>query len=143
MTKLPYTHNRGFSLIEVMVVVGLVGLLLAATIPGMSAYLRSSRFRGAVNTLAADFHQARSLSTSERRTYEIRFTSGGYSVIQTASADTLHRRTMPPGVTCAASGTATFFPWGLSTPVDVTVSCSGGGTSRVLSLAANGSVHGD
>lgn len=132
---------RGFSLIELMVVIGLLGLLVAMTIGGVSGYMRTARVSGAANTLAADLRYARSLASAERKTYAISFGTNTYSLLRLSPTTMVRTRALPRGVACAASDTAKFFPWGLTTPATITV--SGSGRSNVVRLFANGSVsHG-
>lgn len=132
--------DRGFTMTELMVVMVVIGLIAAMAVPGVSKFNRSSKFVGAVNTLVADVHEARSLASAKRKTFQINFTSAGYTILQTAPVDTLRTRKYPKNVTCTATGSATFFPWGLTTPTNITV--TNGYSSRVIRVIANGSVLG-
>ena len=114
-------------------------ILLSISIPAVAGYLHTSRLTGAVNMLAADIHQTRSLATMQRRTYQIAFDSTSYSVVQGNTR--VRRRMLPTGVTCAAPDSATFFAWGLTVPVAVTV--ANRGASTTLQVSANGSVSHD
>ena len=61
-------QHRGFSLIELMVVVLVAGLLLAITTPAINRFLIAARLRDAGSRLAGEMRQARqkSVSTSNR-----------------------------------------------------------------------------
>jgi prepilin-type N-terminal cleavage/methylation domain-containing protein len=132
---------RGFSLIELLVVIGVMGLLVAMTIPGISGLIRSTRVTGAANMLAADLRYAHSLASSERKTYAVTFGSNKYAVVRMSPVSTIRTRSLPRGVACAASDTAKFFAWGLTTPATITM--SGGGRSNVVRLSATGRVTHD
>jgi Tfp pilus assembly protein FimT len=129
---------RGFSLVELAIVLTTIGLVTAAGVLGMSRYVRSSQFGGAVNTFVSDVHEARAMATAQRRQYRISFQTGRYHVVQITPLDTVLVRPMPRNVTCSSTGTVTFFPWGLTTPADVTI--TSGSKSRVVRVRANGSV---
>jgi prepilin-type N-terminal cleavage/methylation domain-containing protein len=132
---------RGFSLLEIMVVMAVFGILLAIAAPSVVGYVRSSRLAGATNTLMADLYQTRALANAQRKTYTIVFQPGAYRVNRVSPASTMRTRQLPPGVSVAATGTATFYAWGLATPVVITMAnCDG---SKGIRLAANGSVTHD
>jgi prepilin-type N-terminal cleavage/methylation domain-containing protein len=128
----------GFSLIELMIVVGIFGLLMAIAVPAVGGYLRSTRLSGASHMLEADFHYAHSLAHEQSKTYQILFQQGSYTLQRVSPAATVRTRVMPPGVTCAATDTAKFYAWGLTKPVVVTMTNSRG--SQVVRLQTNGSI---
>ena len=138
------THRpdaKGFSLLELMVVVGVFGLLVAISIPGISGYLRATRIKGAADTMAADLRYARSLSSAQRKTYAVLFNSNTYSLVRMSPLGVVRTRTLPQGVACAAPDTANFYAWGLTDPVAITVSDHD--RSRTVRLSATGSVTND
>jgi Tfp pilus assembly protein PilE len=134
-------RDEGFTLIELVVIVGLIGVLFAMAVPSVSGFLRSSRVTGASNTLVADLRYGRSLASAQRKSYQISFTGSSYTLSAVSPVQTITRRTLPSGVTCSASGTATFFSYGLTTPVTVRM-VAGHDTSAVI-LGVNGSVTRD
>ncbi|HTO89890.1 MAG TPA: GspH/FimT family pseudopilin [Candidatus Sulfotelmatobacter sp.] len=130
--------ERGFTLAELMVVISILGLLFALTVPTVSSFMRSSRLVGAAQTLEADIHYAHTIASTSRKTCIILFSGATYQVEQLNPTTTLLTREMPNGVSCSASDTATFYPWGLTDPVSVTVSDSH--DSSVVQIASNGRV---
>lgn len=137
----PRPDWSGFTLTEVMIVVSILGLLLAASMPAMSRYMRSTRLTGTVRTLVADIHHTHSLATMQRKTYLIVFGTSEYAIVQADPPDTVQTRALPKGFVCAASDTATFFAWGLTAPAAITL--TSGGLSRTVQLATNGGVTHD
>jgi Tfp pilus assembly protein FimT len=131
-------HSSGFTLIELVVIVGLMGLLLLFAVPATKRYMDSNRMTGAANTLAADMHEAHTLASAENRTYSIVFGASSYALVRGNPVVTVRTRQLPSGVTATASDTATFYAWGLSDPV--TVRLLGKRDSAVVRLATNGSV---
>jgi len=130
--------EKGFSLLELMIVVGVFGVLVAASVPAISGSIRTARLQGAAQTLASDLRYARSLASAERKNFQVTFGANSYSVSRVSPASVVRVRTMPRGVSLSASGTATFYAWGLAQPASVTVSDHR--SSSVVQLAANGSV---
>jgi hypothetical protein len=96
---------------------------------------------GASNTLVADLRFGHSLASTQRKSYQILFSGSSYTLCSVSPLTTITTRTLPRGVTCASSGTATFYAWGLTTPVTVRM-IAGRDTSAVL-LGANGGVTRD
>lgn len=138
MIRVSGRQPSGFSVVELMVVIGISGLMIATTVPAVSGLLRSSRLAGAANTLVADLHHARALATEERTTFAIEFSADSYSLVRVSPRAAITDRELPSEVACAASDTATFFAWGLTTPITITMNNPSG--SRTIQLAANGNV---
>lgn len=130
--------EKGFSLLELMIVVGVFGILVAVSVPAISGSIRTARLQGAAQTLASDLRFARSLASAERRNFQVTFGSSSYSLSRVSPAAVVRVRTLPRGVTLNSSGTATFYAWGLTQPASITVSDHR--SSNVVQLAANGSV---
>lgn len=55
-------RQRGFTLIEMLVVVGIIGLTAAATLPNLVGYVRSSRIRAAQDDVANALQRARNVA---------------------------------------------------------------------------------
>ncbi len=53
------SRHRGFTLVELMVTVGLVGILLSAVIPNMRTFLRNNQLSGGVNDMLHSIQVAR------------------------------------------------------------------------------------
>ncbi|MEQ1831635.1 MAG: GspH/FimT family pseudopilin [Candidatus Eisenbacteria bacterium] len=115
-------HNaRGFTLIEMLVIISVLGTVMAFAAPPMSRFVRTNRVTGATNTVAGDLRYARSLASSQRRTYEVRVTPTSYSIVCVSPASTVLTRTLDHGVHFAASDTMTFFAYGLTESATLTL----------------------
>jgi prepilin-type N-terminal cleavage/methylation domain-containing protein len=129
---------KGFSLVEMSVLMVVFGIMAAITVAGTSQLVRSSQLSGTTNTLLADMRYARTLATTECSEFQIRFAASGYSIVRVSPLRTAVNRTCPRGVTLAASDTASFYAWGLVSPVTVTI--NGGPGTNVVQLAASGNI---
>lgn len=135
-------HNEsGFTLLELMAVVGIFGLLLAISVPGVTGGARRARLKGASETLAADLRYARSMATAQRRTFAVAFHANSYSVVRLSQPITVLTRQLPSGITCSAPDTAKFFAWGLTEAATITVTDSQ--RSKTVQMLATGSVSHD
>ena len=133
------SNRQGMTLVEVMVVVGIIGLLAAISVPAFSSYVRSNRLATSVDHLAADLQMARTTSIANGRI--IRFAASGdvYRLIDMAAGDTLITRRLERGVTLAADASVRFFPWGISDAGSFNlVGCNG---DRTVSLLPTGVVE--
>lgn len=55
-------HERGFTLIELMVVVGIIGLTAAVALPSIAGYVRSNRIRTGQDLVASALQKARNMA---------------------------------------------------------------------------------
>ena len=59
-TRVQQRRDRGFSLIELIVVVAIVAVMAAAALPAISNYIRNYRIKGAAQVVAGEVQTARS-----------------------------------------------------------------------------------
>ena len=86
------SETSGFTLIELMIIVVIMGIVLAMTAPGVSRFVASSRLAGARSALMGDLRYARSLATTGGGTYEMRLDSTSYSIVRVSPSSTVLRR---------------------------------------------------
>src|SRR5258706_10552435 len=67
---------RGFTLLELMIVVVMIGVLVALGIPSISAQMRDRRTNQAAHQVALLFRQARSLAMGRGAAVLVHFDSG-------------------------------------------------------------------
>ena len=57
-------REHGFTLIELMIAVGLTGLLLSMAVPALDIFVSNARQTGAINDFVSTIHQARSTAVT-------------------------------------------------------------------------------
>lgn len=99
--------QKGFSLVEVLIVIAIIGIVAAIAIPNLQRYATNSRLKSAAREIMGDIFWCRERTISENRLYRIAFNispvntytieqcnnggsscTTGYSVIQTKSPTT-------------------------------------------------------
>lgn len=70
-TRLLPKNAQGFSLIELMVAITLLGVLLAVGLPGLGSFVTSNRLTAQINDLVADLSLARNEASTRGRNVNI------------------------------------------------------------------------
>jgi prepilin-type N-terminal cleavage/methylation domain-containing protein len=81
--------TRGFTLTELMIVVSIMGLLLAVSVPGIQRYLRSWRLNGEASSMAMSMRAARSAAVNKNIDVVFVFdqSEGEYYYVEDANGD--------------------------------------------------------
>jgi type II secretion system protein H len=133
-------RERGFSLLEMVMVLAVAALIAAVVIPSLPGAIESARLRGSAEEVRAVFTLARSLAVSEARSRSVvfDFARGEYGIDGDA-----RKGLLPEGIrlTAVRMGDASaergvarvrFYPDGSADDAEVAISSSGGGSRRVL-----------
>lgn len=131
----------GFTLMETMVIVVIIGVMAGLTIPAFSRHLQRQKVQGARNELIADIQYARSLAIARRTTYRMDFEAGQYQIVLPGPETVMRTKTAPEGVIYNADVNPRFYAWGLVDATNITI--AGGCSSSNLTLAPNGAVTHD
>lgn len=73
---------KGFSLMELLVTIGLIGVLAAIAIPMWFAYVPAATLNGAARQVQSGLNQARLLAISTRQNICVQVVPGGYQFRQ-------------------------------------------------------------
>lgn len=71
-----FKDNKGFSLIELMIVIVIVGILAGFGMPEYGRYVAKSRVRSAATELIQNMRMIRTMAIKENRTYIVTFNTG-------------------------------------------------------------------
>lgn len=70
----------GFTLIELMVALAIVGIIAMIAAPSFNAFLARTKLRGVAQETAADLQYARSESVQKNQAFNVEFSSTGYQI---------------------------------------------------------------
>lgn len=98
-------HQRGLTMVELLIGIAVAGILLAIAVPSFQDTLQNSRIRGATMDLVTTFNTAKGLAVSERRQVTVITTANGWTLDSTADPDNQEQFTLPANVTLLDSAT--------------------------------------
>ena len=81
--------RRGFSVIELLVVVGITGLITASSLPWMITYWRSAALRAGAEELAAGLNNGRQLAISQAQRVCVQVVNNQYRYLLNGCAGTV------------------------------------------------------
>lgn len=132
-------QRQGFTLVEMMLVISLVGVLAAMSAPPFFRYLASNRLATQADRMVADLQYARSLSVSNSQILRFSATETGYTLTNPVSGVVIRDNNFCEGLGLATAQTADFFPWGMADPVVFTLTNHAG--TRQISVLPTGLVE--
>ena len=119
-------RQRGFTLIELMVVLAVAAVLLSVGVPSFFESTTRARLEGAVNELAIDLQYARSEAVRERAIVVLLVAANGGSYTISNPTATLKTVSLPAGVTLSADSRVSYDALrGLSQATTFTAAASG------------------
>jgi prepilin-type N-terminal cleavage/methylation domain-containing protein len=132
-------ERRGFTLVEMMVIIVVVGIMAAIATPPMFRFVQSNRLQTGVDRMAADLQYARSLAVANSEILRFSATPAGYQVINPVTGVVIRDHNFEKGMSLGANQTADFYPWGMA---DARIfNLSNGSGARQLNLLPTGIVE--
>jgi type II secretion system protein H len=132
-------HQAGFTLVEIMMVIMLIGLLAGISAPPLFRYLQSSQLQTSTDRMVADLQYARTLAISNGTVLRFTATTTGYNLINPNTGVTLRGRTFDGSMKLEQDQTIDFFPWGMANAM--TFQLSSCGEMRQINVLPTGMVE--
>ena len=134
-------RRRGFTLVELMLGVVLVGILLGVALPSFFNLMSRMRLEGVINELSVDLQYARSQSIRERAAVVLTTDAVGGTYSVTSAGATLKTVSLPVGVALTSNMTVSFDALrGLAQAVTFSGSSSGSPATLQVKVNAVGRV---
>jgi type IV fimbrial biogenesis protein FimT len=128
----------GFTVIELMVVVAVLGVIAALAAPSFAGYIARTRLNGAANEAFSDLQYTRSEAIQRFTPARITFSSSGYVIDVPSTGATLRTVTWTGGTTGSVNMVVTFDPVrGTATVAGGATDLSNTGTSASARLNVN------
>jgi|SRR5712692_10050057 len=130
---------RGFTLIEILVTIGVAGILMGIAIPRFYALLPGIRVASAARQVATDLQLARMRAISQRTVKTVTFTPPN---VYTFDADTRNLSLLFPGTTVTVTpGNPTFTTvGGNNANATTTITLTNNGLLRTVTVNAAGKI---
>ena len=138
MHRLP-TNKRGFTLVEIMVIVGILGLMAAIAVPSFNGYMRANRIDVTADQIASDLALARSMAVSEGRVMRFVGEADGYVISDPGSGRIIRDREFNGAIQLQLDVTVNIFPWGAADAA--TLNLDNGNQVRQIQILPTGMVE--
>lgn len=92
-------NNRGFSLVELLTILGIIGIVTAIAIPNMISWRAGHKLRGVANNFMTDLQMARLRAIRESAQVAVVINANGYTIFvdDGAGGGTANDYTLDPG----------------------------------------------
>jgi len=103
---------RGFTMVEMMVIIGIIGLIAVIAVPSFNGYLRANTLDTTADRIASDMALARSLAVSQGSVYRFEGVAAGYKITEPSAGRVIRDRSFEGCVALDVDVSVNFYPWG-------------------------------
>ncbi len=116
--------RNGFSLVEIMMVLMLIGLMAGISAPPMFKYLASNQMQTRTDRMVADLQYARAVSIASGQAHRFASTTTSYTLTNLVTGIEVRNVTFDHGAELAMMQFSDFFPWGMASSTTFNLSQS-------------------
>jgi len=107
-----FNPKHGFSALELVVALALVGILAAIALPGWSRLLPSYQLDGSVRQIQSELHNIKMRAAAENAGLQLTYLAGSSQYTIQADTKILATKPLPEGIVITKAGTISFSPRG-------------------------------
>jgi len=104
--------RHGFSVLELVVVLALVGILAAIALPGWSRLLPSYQLDGSVRQVQSELHNIKMRAAAENAGFQLAYLADSSQCMIQSAGKVLATKPLPEGIIITKAGTISFSPRG-------------------------------
>ncbi len=106
--------TRGFTLVELMVVIIIIGVVSSMSVPPLFRYVASHRLQTTTDRFTADIQFARSVAISNAQIINFSTTETNYTLSDGLTGDILRHVEFDTGLSMDCNHSVMFYPWGMA-----------------------------
>lgn len=131
----------GFTVLELLVAMGVATVLMAIAVPSFSSWLPALRLSAATRQVVADLRGARMKAISQGTSFQLNFSGTAYVIQKCAGACTNDSGNivLPEGITASTSAAPQFLPRGTASS-SATITLSNGVASSQVQVTPVGRI---
>ena len=135
-----YNARHGFSVLELVVALALVGILAAIALPGWSRLLPAYQLDGSVRQVQSELHSIKMRAAAQNAKFQLAYLADASQYMIQSDGKVLATKPLPEGIVITKAGSISFSPRGTADANRVRLRSSTGLCKQVV-VSATGRVR--